>query len=59
MKSKLIALLGKSPRDRLASLKALAARYPHYGDLRQVYRQGFRPLTTRVRIPTKTASDSD
>jgi|TARA_B100001964_G_scaffold102975_1_gene115145 hypothetical protein len=47
MKSKLIALLGKSPRDRLASLKALAARYPHYGDLRQVYRQGFRPLTTR------------
>jgi len=47
MESKLIALLGKSPRDRLASLKALAARYPHYGDMRQVYRQGFRPLTTR------------
>ncbi len=47
MEIKIIALLGKSPRDRLASLKALAARYPHYGDMRQVYRQGFRPLTTR------------
>ncbi|MCW9035392.1 MAG: hypothetical protein OQJ97_14310 [Rhodospirillales bacterium] len=47
MEIKITALLGKSPRDRLTSLKALAARYPHYGDMRQVYRQGFRPLTTR------------
>ncbi len=47
MEIKTIALLGKSPRDRLTSMKALAARYPHYGDMRQVYRQGFRPLTMR------------
>ncbi len=47
MEIKTIALLGKSPSDRLTSLKALAARYPHYGDMRQVYRQGFRPLTMR------------
>jgi hypothetical protein len=47
MEIKIIALLGTSPRDRLARLKALAARYPHYGDMRQVYRQGFRPLTMR------------
>ncbi len=47
MEIKIIALLGKSPSSRLASLKALAARYPHYGDMRQVYRQGFRPLTMR------------
>ena len=47
MESKLIALLGKSPRDRLTSLKAIAARYSHYGDMRQVYRQGFHPLTVR------------
>ncbi len=47
MEHKLITLLGGSPAKRLASLKALAARYPHYGDMRQVYRQGFRPLTTR------------
>ncbi len=47
MEIKIIALLGKSPSSRLANLKALVARYPHYGDMRQVYRQGFRPLTTR------------
>jgi len=47
MEIKIIALLGKSPRDRLTNLKVLAARYPHYGDMRQVYRHGFRPLTTR------------
>ncbi len=47
MKSKLIALLGKPARDRLKSLKALAARYSHYGDRRQIYKMGFRPLTMR------------
>ncbi len=57
MEIKIIALLGKSPSSRLASLKALAARYSHYGDMRQVYRQGFRPLTTR-HYPMN-ASDSE
>jgi len=47
MEIKIIALLGKSPRDRLTSLKALAVRFSHYGDMGQVYRQGFRPLTMR------------
>lgn len=47
MESRLIALMGKLPDDRLASLKALAARFPHYGDHRQIYRQGFHPLTMR------------
>jgi len=47
MELKIIPLLGKAARDRLTSLKALVARYPHYGDMRQVYRQGFQPLTVR------------
>jgi hypothetical protein len=47
MEYKIIPLLDKTARARLASLKALAARYQHYGDMRQIYRQGFQPLTIR------------
>lgn len=47
MKSKLITLLGTSPRKRLATLKALAARYTQYGDRRSIYRQGFTPMAMR------------
>ncbi len=45
MEHKIIPLLAGTPASRLASLKALAVRLPHYGNMRQIYRQGFRPLT--------------
>ena len=45
MDSKIIPLLKKTAQHRLTKLKDYAARYPHYGDMRQIYRKGFGPLT--------------
>ncbi|MBF0250382.1 MAG: hypothetical protein HQL35_07130 [Alphaproteobacteria bacterium] len=47
MDSKLIALLGASPRKRLDALNTMVKRYPHYGGKVGVYRQGFHPLAFR------------
>lgn len=47
MESRLIPLLGRPPRERLASLKSLAVRFPQYGTHRTLYRQGIHPLTVR------------
>jgi len=48
MNGKLIALLGThTPCVRLDFLNILVKSYPQYGGMVGVYRQGFRPLTTR------------
>ena len=45
MDIKLILLLKKTARERLAWLKTLAAQHPYYGGMHRLYRSGVRPLT--------------